>query len=217
MQLPARLRVELVASEPLNQDPSCIAFDGKGRLFVCELRGHIIEGHLDVVELNKTGVLDTKVRRIRWELMGGKVAEAAKKLQYGVVKLLTDTDGDGVMDKAEMWAKDLPPCYGIIPTRGGGIEVAAPDIVFPADQDGDGKADVRETLFTGFRGRVLERGINNPWWDWIIEFMWAQEAKVGPSAGDVLPNPLNSNILISVSSQMARRSNRSTAGWVPLD
>jgi putative membrane-bound dehydrogenase-like protein len=170
MRLPKGFRIDLVASEPLVQDPSCIAFDERGRLFVCELHGYNIEGHLDVTELNKTGVLDKKVRRIRWELEGGKIAEAAAKLQYGVVKLLTDTDGDGVMDEAKVWAKGLPPCYGVIPARGGVIVVCAPDIIYLADRDNDGEPEVRETLFTGFRTRVLERGINNPRWgldNWI--------------------------------------------------
>jgi len=170
IRLPEGFRIELVACEPLVQDPSCIAFDERGRLFVCELHGYNIEGHLDVAELNRTGVLDKKVRRIRWELEGGKIADAAAKLQYGVVKMLTDTNGDGVIDEAKVWASDLPPCYGVIPARGGVIVVCAPDIIYFADRDGDGKPEIRETLFTGFRTRVLERGINNPRWgvdNWI--------------------------------------------------
>ena len=170
MQLPEGFRIELVASEPLIQDPSCIAFDERGRLFVCELHGYNLEGHLDVVELNKTGVLDTKVQRIRWERIDSKIREEAKQNQYGTVKLLTDTDGDGQMDKVDVWADHLPTCYGILPARGGLIVVCAPDILYLADRDGDGKAEVRETLFTGFRIELLERGINNPRWgldNWI--------------------------------------------------
>ncbi len=170
IRLPAGFRIELVASEPLIQDPSCIAFDERGRLFVCELHGYNTEGHIDVADLNKTGVLDKKVRRIRWELQGGKIAEEAARRQYGVVKLVIDAGGDGVMDKAEVWAKDLPPCYGVVPANGGIIVVCAPDIVFLADRDGDGKPEIREVLFTGFRTQVLERGINNPRWgldNWI--------------------------------------------------
>ena len=170
IRLPDGFRIELVAREPFVQDPSCIAFDEKGRLFVCELHGYNVEGHLDVTELNRTGVLDRTVRRIRWELEGGKIAEAAARLQYGVVKLLTDSDGDGVMDNATVWANDLPPCYGVISARGGVIVVCAPNIIYLADRDGDDRPEIRETLFTGFRTRVLERGINNPRWgldNWI--------------------------------------------------
>jgi len=170
MRLPNGFAIELVASEPLIEQPSCIVFDESGRLFVCELHGYNVEGHIDVTQLNKTGVLDRKVRRIRWELQGGRIAEEAAKRQYGVVKMLTDTNGDGVMDKANVWAERLPPCYGVVPARGGIIVVCAPDIVFLADRNGDGKPEVRETLFTGFRTQVLERGVNNPRWgldNWI--------------------------------------------------
>jgi len=170
LRLPAGFHVELVASEPLIHDPSCITFDEQGRLFVCELHGYNLEGHLDVVELNKAGVLDTQVRRIRWERVGGKIAEEARRNQYGTVKLLTDSDSDGQMDTVEVWADRIPTCYGIVPARGGIIVVCAPDILYLADHDGDGKAEVQEILYTGFHFELLERGINNPRWgmdNWI--------------------------------------------------
>ena len=170
MQLPAGFRIDVVASEPLVADPTCVAFDEFGRFFVCELHGYNLEGHLDVTELNKTGVLDTKVRRIRWERVGGKLAEEARENQFGTVKLLEDTDSDGRMDKAHVWADRIPTCYGIVAARGGLIVVCAPDILYLADRDGDGKAEIRETLYTGFRLELLERGTNNPRWgpdNWI--------------------------------------------------
>lgn len=162
MQLPAGFRIELVASEPLIQEPSCLAFDEYGRLFVTELHGYNVEGELDVAELNKTGKLDKEVRRLRWEFLGGDVAEQAKQRQFGKLKLLEDLDGDGRMDRAHVWATDLPPAYGVIPAHGGVVVVAAPDILFFADRDGDGKAEVRKTIFSGFHKREMERGINNP-------------------------------------------------------
>ena len=170
VRLPDGYRLELVANEPVVQDPSCIAFDERGRMFVCELHGYNIEGHLDVQELNKTGVLDKTVRRIRWEFQDGKIAREAAKLQRGVVKMLVDSDGDGVMDKANVWADDLPPCYGVLPAIGGIVVTCAPDIVFLADRDNDGTPEVRQTIFTGFRTDTIERGINNPRWgvdNWI--------------------------------------------------
>ena len=190
IRLPDGFRIELVASEPVIQDPSCIAFDERGRLFVCELHGYNVEGHLDVSELNKTGVLDKKVRRLRWELMGGKIAEQARALQYGVVKLLSDSDGDGVMDRAEVWADDLPPCYGVLAARGGVIVVCAPHIIYLADTDDDGRVDVRETLYTGFQATVLERGINNPRWgldNWIYV---GAGRHAGTIRGPRLPQPV---------------------------
>jgi putative membrane-bound dehydrogenase-like protein len=83
---------------------------------------------------------------------------------------LFDDNGDGRMDRAHVFADGLRPCYGIVPAREGLIAVGAPDIVYLADRDGDGKAEVRETLFTGFPVDILERGINCPIWgpdNWI--------------------------------------------------
>lgn len=170
LMLPKGFRIELVASEPVVSEPTCLAFDEQGRMFVCELHGFNLEGELDVAELNKAGKVDKSVRRIRWERQGGAIAQEARKGQYGTVKLLHDSDGDGRMDRADVWADRLPPCYGVLPARGGLVVVCAPDILFLADRDNDGKAEVRETLFTGFRREFIERGINNPRWgvdNWI--------------------------------------------------
>ena len=65
--------------------------------------------------------------------------------------MLRDADGDGRMDVAEVWAEDLPPVYGLVPARGGVIVACAPDIIFLADHDGDGRAEVRDKLFSGHR------------------------------------------------------------------
>jgi len=166
-QLPDDLDIELVAAEPLLSDPSCITWDEHGRLFVSEIHGYNLEGHLDVEKLNKTGELDTVVRRI---YASDESKAAAEEMTYGSIRLLTDTDDDGRMDESTVFATDLPPCFGLVPARGGIIAVGRPEIIYLADRDGDGKADVRETLFTGFKITILERSINNPRWgldNWI--------------------------------------------------
>ena len=166
-QLPEGFEIELVAAEPLLADPVAMAFDARGRIFVCEIHGYNLEGYLDVLELNKTGVLDKAVRRIP------APPEALKKAaeeQYGTVKLLEDTDGDGRMDHCTVWGDRLPPCYGVVPARDGVIVLCAPDIVYLGDRDGDGKPELRETLFSGFGLYDLWSRINNPRWgldNWI--------------------------------------------------
>src|SRR5882672_12957653 len=105
-KLPDGFRMEVVASEPLIASPSAVCWDERGRMFVSELHGYNLEGQLDVDELNKTGQLDTQVRRVQAD---EKFKLAAKAGTYGVVKLLRDTNGDGRMDKAELWATNLPP------------------------------------------------------------------------------------------------------------
>lgn len=160
-------RITLAASEPLIREPSGACWDEHGRFYVCELHGYNLEGQYDIDELNKTGQLDRVVRRIQANDAAKKAAEAGT---FGTVKLLADTDGDGTMDRATVFADHLPPAYGICAARGGVIVACAPDIVYLADRDGDGQAEVREILFTGFNTGNLERGINAPQWgldDWI--------------------------------------------------
>lgn len=158
-QVPAGYQIRLLAGEPLIREPSGVCWDDKGRCFVCELHGYNVEGQYDIDELNKSGKLDLEVRRIQASEAAKKKAEAET---YGTVKLLRDTDGDGVMDKAIVWADHLPPCYGIAAANGGILVACAPHIVFLKDSDGDDQADVNEQLFTGFGTGNLERGINAP-------------------------------------------------------
>jgi putative membrane-bound dehydrogenase-like protein len=161
VRLPAGFKLELVAAEPLIRQPTGVCWDANGQLFVCELHGYNLEGQFDIEELNKTGELDRVVRRLP---APSEAQRKAKEAQHGVVKRLKDIDGDGRMDKADVWADDLPPCLGIVPAGDGVIVTAEPDVIFLADRDGDGKAEIRETLFTGFKVGMLERRINQPKW-----------------------------------------------------
>lgn len=180
-EAPAGMKIRLLASEPLITEPTGVCWDEKGRIFVCELHGYNLEGQHDIDELNKSGQLDMQVRRIQASEASKKKAEAEV---FGAVKLLQDADGDGVMDKAILWAGRLPPCYGIAAGNGGIIVACAPHIVFLKDTDGDDQADVNEVLFTGFGTGALERGINAPTWGpdgWLyIGRGWAGGQITGP-------------------------------------
>jgi putative membrane-bound dehydrogenase-like protein len=68
----------------------------------------------------------------------------------GRIKRLTDTDGDGVFDRASVFLDGLDFPTGVHPWRDGVIVIAAPEVFFARDRDSDGKADERETLFSGF-------------------------------------------------------------------
>jgi len=160
MRLPPGLKVEVVASEPLLADPVDMAFDERGRIFVCEIHGYNLEGYYDIVELNKTGVLDTEVRRID---ASPEAQKRAAKGQYGTVKLLEDLDGDGRFEKASVWADHLPPCYGVVAAREGVIVLCPTDILYLADRDGDGSAEIREKLHQTSSGPMWNRPSNPRW------------------------------------------------------
>ena len=66
------------------------------------------------------------------------------------IRLLEDTNGDGKIDKATVFADHVLAVSGIMPWKGGLIVTSAPDILYMKDTNGDGKADVRKVLYTGF-------------------------------------------------------------------
>jgi len=68
----------------------------------------------------------------------------------GVVKRLEDTDGDGIFDHAVLFLEGVAFPSSVMPWRKGLLVAAAPDIFYAEDTDGDGRADVRRVLFTGF-------------------------------------------------------------------
>jgi putative membrane-bound dehydrogenase-like protein len=64
------------------------------------------------------------------------------------IRLLSDADGDGVMDKAVTWADGLDHVQGLMPMKGGLLATTRTAILFLEDTEGDDIADVRKTLFT---------------------------------------------------------------------
>ena len=67
----------------------------------------------------------------------------------GVVKLLTDTNGDGAPDKSVVFADHLKLPTGIMKWKKGILVVDVPDILYFEDTNNDGKADVKKVMITG--------------------------------------------------------------------
>ena len=67
------------------------------------------------------------------------------------IKLITDTNGDGVPDKVTTFADGLNIPIGVLPLTGGVVlGYSIPNIYRFEDTDGDGKVDKREVLYGSF-------------------------------------------------------------------
>ncbi len=126
IQLPAGYHVELVASEPMVQEPVAIAWDGNGRMYVAEMNTFMKDA-------NATGEYAPTSR----------------------IKLLEDTNYDGRMDKATVFIDSLLLPRTILPV-GDQLLVGITNIqhIYSyRDTNGDGKADEKKIVF---RNDVLD-------------------------------------------------------------
>jgi len=133
-------KVELVACETDVIDPVAMAFDERGRLFVCEMRGY-----------PNGGVATGKENR-------------------GRIRCLTDEDGDGFFEKSVVYADGLRFPTGVLPWKGGVIVCNAPDLIYLPDDDKDNKADKVRVLYTGFGLDNIQQIVNSPRWgidNWV--------------------------------------------------
>lgn len=88
----------------------------------------------------------------------------------GRVRVLEDTDGDGRYDRSTVFAEGLPFPNGILTWRDGVLVTAAPDVLYLRDSNGDGRADVREVLLTGFLEGNQQLRVNGLRWgldNWV--------------------------------------------------
>lgn len=78
------------------------------------------------------------------------------------IKVLEDRDGDGFFETATIFADELLFATGIQPWRKGVFVTMAGQVAYLSDEDGDGRADSRETWFTGFAQENSQLRANHP-------------------------------------------------------
>ncbi|RYD38275.1 MAG: c-type cytochrome [Verrucomicrobiaceae bacterium] len=152
----------LVAAEPLITKPMNFDWDPAGRLWVAETPEYP----------NGRRGMRPDYRGKEWKDRGGIDFEPGVQNRPGhdKVSILTDTDGDGVMDKKDVFFEGLDLVTGLVFHKDGVIVTQAPDILWLRDTDGDGKADKTEKLYTNLGTGDTHAVINNPrrgWDGWI--------------------------------------------------
>lgn len=99
----------------------------------------------------------------------------------GRVRFLEDANADGIYDKSTVFMDDVTMPTGIFPWRKGVLVAAAPDIFYAEDSDGDGRADVKNILYTGFHPGNPQHRVNG--FDYGLD-NWVYGAN-GDSGGEI--------------------------------
>jgi putative membrane-bound dehydrogenase-like protein len=120
LMLPEGFEATVAAGPGMVVYPMFISFDDRGRLFVCESAGRNISDE----EMNRNHEM-----RIR---------------------LLEDSNGDGVFDRSTIFADKISMTMGAQWYRGSLYVAAPPDILRFEDTGNDGVADRREVVLTGW-------------------------------------------------------------------
>lgn len=151
----AGLKVEVWAAEPMVSNPVAFTFDERGKCYIAETFRH------------SQGVTDTR-SHMNWlddDIGLRSVAERVKMFetykypafpQNGErVKVLWDSTGSGKADQSEIFADGFnQPADGIgagvLARKGNVFFTCIPDLYLLKDTKGTNKADVKQSLATGF-------------------------------------------------------------------
>ncbi|WP_068421896.1 PVC-type heme-binding CxxCH protein [Planctomyces sp. SH-PL62] len=144
----------LFAAEPEIAKPICMTWDHQGRLWIAE----------------------------SFDYPNAKRDRSAPGRDR--IKLCEDRDGDGRAETFTVFADGLNIPTGLCYYDGGLIVLQAPDTLFLKDTDGDGKADVRKVLFSGWGVEDTHAGPSNlrygpDGWIWGIVGYSAFDGEVG--------------------------------------
>lgn len=123
--------MEIVAAEPLIEEPVTMTFDGNGRIYVAEMLTYMLD-------VDGTGTFNSVSR----------------------IKRLEDKDGDGLFESFTVFADNLLLPRMILTLDDSRIivrETNTLDLLLLTDTDGDGVSDLKETVYQGGkRGGNLE-------------------------------------------------------------
>ncbi len=165
-KVPAGLKVEVVAAEPLLANPVAFFIDNRGRFFVCETFRQttaIADNRNHAEWLDDDLAAQTVADRLAYIHKHLKEKAIEYTQQDDRIRLLEDTNGDGKLDKASVFAAGF---NRIEEGTGAGVLVRGDDVYYTnipnlwrlRDQDKDGKADERTALHTGYGVRFAFRG-----------------------------------------------------------
>ncbi len=147
-QLAPGLKIQLVAAEPMVQDPVVITFDPDGRLWVVEMRGFMPD-------------------------IDGKGEDE----RVGRISILEDTDGDGQMDVSKIYIDSLimPRALALVP--GGALIVEDESLWLTQDLNGDLAADTKTLIDSAYAGNPSPEHSGNGLWRGIDNWYYNAKSR----------------------------------------
>jgi mono/diheme cytochrome c family protein/glucose/arabinose dehydrogenase len=133
-------RVELVAAEPLVQDPVALDWDPQGRLWIVEMPGFMPD-----------------------------IAATGEHAPVGRIVVLEDTDRDGRMDRRTVFADGLVLARSVKVLEHGVLVAEPPDVWLMRDTDGDLRMDTKTRVTGQFGHREVDVENNANGFDWGLD------------------------------------------------
>ncbi|MEC9049035.1 MAG: PVC-type heme-binding CxxCH protein [Planctomycetota bacterium] len=158
IQLADGLRAELVATEPDVCNGVAFKVDDRGNVYVCEtfrVRDGVFDNRNYMQWLDADLAALTVADRIaKYEKYIPEKLEKLKRYSERIV-LLSDTDGDGTLDRTTTYAEGFNALEdgliaGVLPVGEDVITTLIPKVWRLRDADGDGVAERRDVMFDGF-------------------------------------------------------------------
>ena len=138
--MPPGYRLELVASEPLIQEPVAIDWDLDGRLWAVEMPGFM-----------------------------ASITGSNEHEPIGRVVVLEDTDGDGLMDKRTVFADGLVLARSLKILDRGVLVAEPPNVWLMHDTNGDLRMDTKELVTNQYGRREGDPQENANGFDWALD------------------------------------------------
>lgn len=142
------VEIQLVASEPMIQDPVAIAFDEAGRLWVVEMLGFMTD-----------------------------IDGSGEKDKVGRISVLFDDDQDGKMDRSTVFLDSLVLPRAVAVVNGGVLVSENIPLWFAQDTDGDFKADRKVLIDETYGGSGMPEHSANGLWRGMDNWLYNAKSK----------------------------------------